>query len=397
MKVVFISNYYNHHQAPFCLNMFKLLGENFIFIATEKIPEERLNLGYKQLNEKFVLHAYYSKANHNKAKKLVDDADVVIIGSASDEYIIQRILEKKLTFRYSERFYKQELNWCNFLRRFIGAWFHHGRFQKYPLYMLCASAFTAADAAKFGNYLNKTFKWGYFPESKYYNINQLMSEKISVFSKELKHPDVSILWVGRFIELKHPEMAIKLASSLKKQGYQFKLSIIGNGELENHLQKMIIKNELSDYVNMLGSMSSEEVRKHMEKADIYLFTSDFNEGWGAVLNESMNSGCAVVASHAIGSVPFLIKDGENGLIYENGNMIDFEYKVRKLLENDEYRQAIGVNAYHTIVDLWNAEVAANRFIELAKVLLQGKSAHNLFKNGPCSHAEIINNEWYHAE
>lgn len=51
-------------------------------------------------------------------------------------------------------------------------------------------------------------------------------------------------------------------------------------------------------------MKASEVRSYMEKADIYLFTSDFNEGWGAVLNESMNSGCAVVASHAIGSVPF---------------------------------------------------------------------------------------------
>ena len=83
---------------------------------------------------------------------------------------------------------------------------------------------------------------------------------------------------------------------------------------------------------MLGAMPPEEVRRHMEKADIYLFTSDFNEGWGAVLNESMNSGCAVVASHAIGSVPFLIKNGENGLIYENGNQLDLEKQVLRLLE-----------------------------------------------------------------
>lgn len=42
-------------------------------------------------------------------------------------------------------------------------------------------------------------------------------------------------------------------------------------------------------------------------------------------------------------------------------MLDLENKVKKLLENDEYRQKIGVNAYHTMVDLWNAEVAASRF------------------------------------
>ncbi len=50
---------------------------------------------------------------------------------------------------------------------------------------------------------------------------------------------------------------------------------------------------------MLGAMSPDKVRAYMERADVFLFTSDFNEGWGAVLNESMNSGCAVVASHAM--------------------------------------------------------------------------------------------------
>ena len=34
----------------------------------------------------------------------------------------------------------------------------------------------------------------------------------------------------------------------------------------------------------------------MEKADIFLFTSDRREGWGAVANEAMNSACALVVS-----------------------------------------------------------------------------------------------------
>lgn len=57
---------------------------------------------------------------------------------------------------------------------------------------------------------------------------------------------------------------------------------------------------------------SRKVREHMEDADIFLFTSDYNGGRGAVLNESMNSGCMVAASHAIGSVPFLLEDGKRG-------------------------------------------------------------------------------------
>ena len=61
MKVVFVSNFLNHHQLPFCEEMIKRLGkENFKFIATEKIPDERIKLGYEDMNNiyPFVIRAY---------------------------------------------------------------------------------------------------------------------------------------------------------------------------------------------------------------------------------------------------------------------------------------------------------------------------------------------------
>lgn len=79
-----------------------------------------------------------------------------------------------------------------------------------------------------------------------------------------------------------------------------------------------------------------------------MFTSDFNEGWGAVLNEAMNSGCAILASHAIGAVPYLLKDGENELIYQNDNFDDLMNKVKKLVESKELRRLLGKNAFNSI-------------------------------------------------
>ena len=112
----------------------------------------------------------------------------------------------------------------------------------------------------------------------------------------------------------------------------------------------------------------------MEAADIFLFTSDFNEGWGAVLNEAMNSACAVVASHAIGSVPFLLHEGENGLIYKNGDENGLLDRVVQLIEQPEMRKRLGRKAYQTLTEQWNAEIAAERFLQLSEALLQGRSA-----------------------
>ena len=173
------------------------------------------------------------------------------------------------------------------------------------------------------------------------------------------------------------------------------MNIIGNGEMEQQLMQMIKEYQVEDCVKMLGSMTPDKVRKHMEQADIYLFTSDFNEGWGAVLNESMNSGCSVVASHAIGSVPFLIDNGENGLIYENNNEDDLLKKIEYLLNNPAVRKKMGIRAYETMQQTWNAEVAATRLIELSNDLIE-KGTSERYDNGPCSKAEFLRNGWFKA-
>lgn len=392
MKIAFVSNYLSHHQIPFSDAISSIQGVRYSFIAVCAMDNERRTMGWRDIKKPYEIRTYTDSESENRAKEIINDADVVILGSAPDSYIIPRLKAGKLTFKYSERFYKQGLSYKNLLHAVAGAWLHHGRFQKYPLYMLCASAYTAGDVAIFHNYIGRTYKWGYFPEAKKYDVADLMSRKLSVTSG-WKHPKVSILWVGRLIGLKHPDVSIELAAALKEKGYSFIMSIIGNGEMEQQLRAMIADKGLSDCVEMLGAMSPEKVRLHMEKADIYLFTSDFNEGWGAVLNESMNSGCAVIASHAIGSVPFLIRDGENGLIYENGNQQQFEECVESVIKNSEYRKRLSVNAYESIVNVWSADIAAKRFVKMSQALLKGESANSLFEIGPCSRADILKNDW----
>ena len=46
ISVVFISNFINHHQIPFCNALEKMLGDRFFFIQTEPMDEERINMGW---------------------------------------------------------------------------------------------------------------------------------------------------------------------------------------------------------------------------------------------------------------------------------------------------------------------------------------------------------------
>lgn len=373
--ITFFSNFINEHQIPFCNAMYQKTNGQFRFVATESISAERLSMGFKDQSNDFpyVIKAYESDVSYLEAMELGEKSDVVIIGDAPDEFVQERIEAGKLTFRYWERFFKQG-RWRILDPRVLKARYQHDiRYRNRNLHMLCASAYTAPDCRFIFSYPNKTYRWGYFPEVKRYeDVEKVIG---------LKHP-ASILWVGRLIGLKHPDASIRLAEKLKQEGYQFKLDIIGEGDKKPYLIELIKKKNLENCVQIHGFMPPEQVREWMERADIYLFTSDHNEGWGAVLNESMNAACAVVACREIGSVPYLIEDGANGFQYDRKKKDDLFMQVKQLLDDDELKHSMQRRAYETMLNTWNADAAADRLLHLIDCLQEGKEVE--YTTGPCS-------------
>lgn len=369
---------------PLCQAFCAIPDVEFTFIATKEITKSRIKLGYTDFNElyDFVIKPYKSQEEKLKAEKLCIDSDVLIMGMAPVSMIKERLNRGKLTFRYSERVYKKKCPWYELPVRAIKYYFEIERHKN--LYLLCASAYTAGDYAKTGTFKNRTFKWGYFPETKKYDIDKLLSEKTNN----------SILWAGRFIDWKHPEMPVYLAKELKAKGYEFNLNMIGTGDMDDEINALIERENLSENVHLLGSMKPEKVREYMEKSKIFLSTSDRQEGWGAVLNEAMNSGCATVANSAVGSAPYLIEDGKNGFLYKDGNLDSLCEKVKRLLDDPDMCNNFGEKAYRTMDDTWNAKVAAERLIRLSEALLNKKSSDDLYSDGPCSKAPIIKDNWY---
>ncbi len=384
MKIVFVSNYYNHHQKPLADALYSIIGENYHFIETSVITKERLAMGWGgDERPAYVLQNYIDAESKTKCQKIIDEADIVIYGSAPYDLIESRLKNGKIVFKYCERPYKNGVSILKIPLHIIRS---HRKYVRYKnFYVLCASAYTPFDFSKVLAFKGKTYKWGYFTELKRYeDIDDIIERKDAS----------SILWVSRFIPLKHPEFPLELAERLKKEGHNFKIKMIGNGLMEAQIEEMIIKKSLSDNVELLGSMNPQQVREHMEKSEMFIFTSDRNEGWGAVLNESMNSACAVVANSAIGSVPFLINDGENGSMYKDGDFNDFYNKVKKLLVDSNERKRIARNAYRTMTEEWNAQNAAEKFVALCERLLAGEYKPFPFERGVCSKAIILKDDWY---
>lgn len=369
MKIVFASNFFNHHQKPFSDEMYKLIGDGYRFIESIPMDEERKNMGWTIDYPSYVMKMFENK---DVCQQLIDSADIVITGDAPESCLNYRKINRKVIVRYCERPLKHGLEPLKYFPRLI-KWHLYNPFFD-PIYMLCSSAYTASDYGKFALFNGKTYKWAYFTALKTYD------DVCKLIESKKKH---SILWVARFLKWKHPEYVVALAKWLKELNYEFEINMIGPGEEFDSIKNMIEAESLNEYIHLLGSMTPEQVRTHMEKSEIFVFTSDQNEGWGAVVNESMNSACAVVADSRIGSIPFLIKSGENGFAYSG--LEEFKSHVRQLLDDDELRKKLSLNAYNTILNAWSPKIAAERCLKLCSELLCS-GACDLFSDGPCSRA-----------
>lgn len=382
-KVIFISNYINHYQAAFSEEMKHYFGENYIFMETEPMEEERLKLGWEiPLNLTYLKKSYTSEKDYQQCMELILEADVVIVGSAPQKMISERIARDSLTLRYSERVYKTG-QWRVFSPRGI---YHmnkaHRLASRKNVFLLCASAYLPCDMNLFGFYTGKMYKWGYFPELFLYKEQELLDKK--------RNEVIEIVWAARFIDWKHPEIVIWLAEKLKQLGVKFHVTMIGSGDMLSQCERLISKKKLVNEITILGAISPLEVRQYMEKSNVFLMTSDYNEGWGVTLMEAMNSGCVVISSHAAGATPSLIRHNFNGFIFKSESKSDLLKQMMKYIKNKKQAEKMGINAYHTIRDEWNPKHAVQNLIKLMDSLLNKKRLK--IKQGPCSKAEVIQ-EW----
>ena len=193
------------------------------------IPTDLLKFGYDDLQSMPYVIKYDESLD-----EAIADADVAICGADADKFIHLRMKENKLTFIYSERIWKKGTyrRFIPFIRKKVKEKFYSYRNKN--LFVLCASCFLPYDLSLIGFPVEKCFKWGYFTKFEELDVQKTFNDKSN---------EPLLIWCARFIPLKHFEDVLKAIKLLKKDGYNFKLNVIGSGVLENkyhHILYLII-------------------------------------------------------------------------------------------------------------------------------------------------------------
>lgn len=137
----------------------------------------------------------------------------------------------------------------------------------------------------------------------------------------------TLLSVGHLIERKGHHIIIDAMQQLSDMD----LLIAGDGEEEESLKSLVIKNKLTNQVKFLGSIKQEELKEYYGAVDALVLASS-REGWANVLLESMACGTPVVAT-AIWGTPEVITEPEAGVLVENRDATSIANAVKYLFNN----------------------------------------------------------------
>ena len=385
--IIFFWNYLNHHQVFIADAMYKLLGGNFGFVATLPRSKKELKGGMDYSNRPYCILAGESEEAHKQAIIYAESADVCVFGACSQEYAVERAKKNPtgLSFECGERWLKKGV--LNILSPHLRNWWlnYMRYYRKANFYKLCSSAFAAHDDELLGCYKGKHYKWGYFTSVEE-NFVEVSEAAVPTKGK------VHILWCARFLLWKHPVLVIELADRLKKNGYDVAIDMYGdeasipnkNTYPRNKLLALIDKLGVADIVTLKGNHPNSEILKAMQEGDIFLFTSDRQEGWGAVANEAMSNGCVLVASDAIGSTRYLVIHKETGMIFRSCDLDSLYEQVKCLLDNPKVRKQISEAGRESMVKLWSPANAAKSLLQLIDEIQAGRGTS--IEEGPCSKA-----------
>lgn len=169
-----------------------------------------------------------------------------------------------------------------------------------------------------------------------------------------------IVSVGRLERNKNQKMLLDAFATIAADYPEMQLKIYGNGthneNLREELEEQVRTLHLKNRVKFMGHCN--DMPQQLYQSRIFVLTSDY-EGMPNALLESMALGLACISTDCpCGGPRTVIQDGENGILIPVHDTQALEKALRKILENPDLEERLGVNAHHIGEELSTEKVNA---------------------------------------
>ncbi|MCM1984697.1 glycosyltransferase family 4 protein [Lyngbya confervoides] len=167
-----------------------------------------------------------------------------------------------------------------------------------------------------------------------------------------------ILFVGRIVPEKRPDLLLKAFQRLRPHGY--KLVFVGGTSDTAYFARQLVEQSIEDsQVVFTGELMGARLAEMMRGAGLFVLPSDL-EGLPLVLLEAMREGIPVLASN-IPPHQYLLGHHHRGWLFEAGNCEDLARCLDQALGNPSQSQLMAQNARHYVKNYhsWEGIVGEN--------------------------------------
>jgi glycosyltransferase involved in cell wall biosynthesis len=152
----------------------------------------------------------------------------------------------------------------------------------------------------------------------------------------------TILYHGRVDRRKGALDLLDACALLRGRGVPFRLLVSGIGPDHDEVQGRLLGLGLADVTTMRGYVAYDEVPAVYGEADLFA-SPTYAEGFSNTILEAMASGLPIVSCHAVGVVDCL-RDGENGLLVQPGDVPALAGALERLLADAALRRRLAADA-----------------------------------------------------
>lgn len=158
----------------------------------------------------------------------------------------------------------------------------------------------------------------------------LKLSRIQLGTSFLNDPEsIKLVSVGKLNHNKGYERLIKIMKKLRDEGYNFHLTLVGDGHLFKKFEQIILNYQLSNYISLVGFQSNPY--PFIKQSDLFI-SSSYSEAFSSVVMESVVIGTPVITTETPGMRDILGKNSDYGYIVDNSE--EGLYKgIKKILSN----------------------------------------------------------------
>jgi glycosyltransferase involved in cell wall biosynthesis len=147
------------------------------------------------------------------------------------------------------------------------------------------------------------------------------------------------------------------------------LELIGDGPERMKLKAQINRSGLNDKIRFFGQLPFPQTQEKMARASLLVLPSLCYEGFPMVIREAFALGVPVAASR-LGSLPHLVEDGQNGVLFEPGNTKDLLRLLQKLWRQPDKLPAMGRKARVDFEEKYTAAVNYEILMEIYQAAIE---------------------------